>query len=277
VVDAAMQFVKIGGSLGVWLLSRVSKDRTAQGVGTSACHEPEGGAAKLEKFLGADFWRRVHGKRVMDLGCGNGQEVVAVAQRGAATVFGVDVRPKLLTSAAALAVAEGVTERCVFLNALEEADTLRTLNGSIDVIYSLDCFEHYPDPGAILDLAHALLVPGGALVISFGPPWYHPFGAHMSFFCPLPWVHLLFTENTILTVRARYRSDRATKFEEVDGGLNRMSVGRFERLIRERNFSVERFKPIPVRKAHFLVRNRVLREFFTSVVQCSLLKDKTHA
>jgi len=197
---------------------------------------------------------------------------VAVAERGARNVYGIDVRPRVLQAAADLAAARGVAKKCNFLNVESDAARLQELRGTVDVIYSLDCFEHYPSPDAVLNLAYDLLAPGGRFVISFGPPWYHPYGAHMTFFCRVPWVHLLFTERTILAVRGLYRNDGASRFEEVDGGLNRMSIKRFERLIRDGSFSIERLSPVPIRHTGSMGKAPGLREFFTSVVQCSLIK-----
>jgi len=41
---------------------------------------------------------------------------------------------------------------------------------------------------------------------------------------PLPWAHLLFPESVIMNERKRFRPDEnANKFEEVKGGLNKMT------------------------------------------------------
>ncbi|CAN5864331.1 hypothetical protein BH24ACI4_BH24ACI4_08100 [soil metagenome] len=54
----------------------------------------------------------------------------------------------------------------------------------------------------------------------------------MVHFTKLPWVNVLFSERTVMQVRARFRDDGATRYEEVVMGLNRMTIARFERLIR---------------------------------------------
>jgi SAM-dependent methyltransferase len=262
----------IGGRVGFLLLKALS--RNAEGGSQAARHEspPASGAAKLARFFGSDVWNVLAGKQVLDYGCGNGSEAVAAALGGAERVFGLDVRGKVLESAARLARTEGVADRCVFLNAVGQRHELDALRGTLDVVYSLDCFEHYPHPEAVLDEVYELLKPGGSLLISFGPPWYHPYGAHMAFFCPLPWVQVLFREETILAVRALYRSDGATRFGEVDGGLNQMTVGRLHSLVHNGRFQVAKFQPVAVRRWSWLVRNAFLREYFTSVVTCMLTK-----
>ena len=97
----------------------------------------------------------------------------------------------------------------------------------------------------------------------------------MWYFCRVPWVHFLFREETIMKVRAQYRSDGARRFEEVAGGLNRMTVARAEELLRHSGFHLESLEAIPIRGWTWLVRNRKLREFFTSVVRCTARKPPT--
>jgi len=41
----------------------------------------------------------------------------------------------------------------------------------------------------------------------------------------------MFSEKTIMNVRSLYRNDGARKYEEVENGLNKMTVGKFEELI----------------------------------------------
>ena len=264
--------LKIGGRTGFWVLKKLSKNPDDKAHVDASVQEPASGATKLERFFGPDVWTTFAGKKVLDYGCGNGGEAVAAAMRGADMVYGVDVRSRMLASAVACAAVQGVADRCVFLNASTQAGEIEALRGRLDVIYSLDCFEHYPEPEAILRSARDLLAPGGTLLVSFGPPWKHAYGAHMSFFCQLPWVHLLFKEETILAVRSLYRHDGAKRFEEVDGGLNRMTVRRFDDLVRRGGFQVASLRPTPVRGWTWLVRSSLLREYFTSVVQCVLAK-----
>jgi hypothetical protein len=50
---------------------------------------------------------------------------------------------------------------------------------------------------------------------------------------PVPWVHLLFPERFVMQERRRYDPrDAATRYAEVSGGLNQMTLRRFLRLMR---------------------------------------------
>jgi hypothetical protein len=94
----------------------------------------------------------------------------------------------------------------------------------------------------------------------------------MMFFRPVPWMHLVFKEETIMAVRSLHKTDGATRFEEVEGGLNKMTVGGFLHLVEQSGFKVEHTRLIPIKGIKWLVQTRLLREYFTSVVQCSLVK-----
>lgn len=239
------------------------------------------GAEKLERLLGRDIWQEFRGQRVLDFGCGCGEEAVAVAQRGAELVVGTDIQHARLERARRLADDAGVVDRCRFLHAIDNAHEIEALEETFDCAYSIDAFEHFDQPEQILATLHRMLAPGGRLFISFGPPWRHPFGAHMRYFCRWPWFHLLFREETIMAVRKLYRDDGARRFAEVDGGLNQMTLARFLKIVRRSPFELEAFRPVPF-SSRFVngsglwqrpLRSSLVREYVTSVTICRLAKS----
>ena len=107
------------------------------------------------------------------------------------------------------------------------------MDGHFDIVLSQNSMEHFPDPhGALKTMISALRL-DGKLLITFGPPWFSPRGSHMHYFTKVPWVNLLFSERTVMNVRGRFRHDGATRYVDVESGLNRMSVAKFERMINE--------------------------------------------
>ena len=56
----------------------------------------------------------------------------------------------------------------------------------------------------------------------------------------------------------------------LESGLNKMTVGRFERLIAKSPFTFERLEVVPIRKLR-PIANRLTREFTTSIVRCRLV------
>jgi len=218
------------------------------------------GKSKIQVLLGPDIFTEISGKTVIDFGCGNGVDAIEIAKHGASRVIGIDIREELLLHARRLATAEGVI--CEFVTRTDE---------KADVIISLDSFEHFDDPAATLLLMTELLASNGRILASFGPTWYHPFGGHL--FSVFPWAHLIFSERALIRWRSDIRQDGATKFSEVAGGLNLMTIKRFIRIVNASPLEFERLELVPIRKLK-LFYNRFTREFCTAIVRCTLVKRR---
>lgn len=222
------------------------------------------GQSKIKMLLGEQVLRDVRDKVVVDFGCGEGNEAIELALNGATQVIGIDNRLRALYRARENARRAGVADVCVFC-----ADG----GHGADAIISLDGFEHFADPRAVLQTMYHLLKPGGVVYASFGPTWYHPLGGHL--FSVFPWAHLIFSERALIRWRSDLRADGATRFGEVEGGLNGMTIARFQRLLEGSPFVVDSFETKPIRKLRFM-HNRLTREFTTSVVRCTLHKRATN-
>ena len=227
---------------------------------SSACSgDAYEGKSKLAVLMGNDFFNKIAGRVVIDFGCGEGSEAIEMAERGAERVIGIDIREDVLQTARAAASAAGV-HNCAFLTSTEEL---------ADAVVSVDAFEHFGDPAGILRIMNTLLQPAGEVFVSFGPTWYHPLGGHL--FSIFPWAHLLFSEKALIRWRSTFKTDGATRFGEVAGGLNQMSIARFEALIADSPFKFASLELVPIRKLHRF-HNRATREFTTAIVRCRLVK-----
>jgi hypothetical protein len=82
----------------------------------------------------------------------------------------------------------------------------------------------------------------------------------MRYFCPIPWLQLWFSEKTVMAVRARYRRDGAKRYQEVEGGLNKLSLRRFERIVRGSGLRLVECRYVAVKKIQFLTRVPIVRE-----------------
>lgn len=217
---------------------------------------------KLRTLLGDSFLEEVRGKTVLDFGCGEGDEAVQMALAGAERVTGLDIQVALLDRARQRAKQAGLEERCAFVTATD---------AHADIVTSIDAFEHFGEPEAALSIMYGLLKPGGTLVVSFGPTWYHPLGGHL--FSVFPWAHLIFSEDALIVWRADFKSDGATKFHDTAGGLNRMTIGRFERMVKNSPFLIESLEPVPIRKLRWL-HSKWTREWTTAIVRVRLRKSQ---
>lgn len=245
----------IGGTLGYHVLRAIAR------------HEPNtmsGGAyagrSKLQTLFGDGIWHEIQDRTIIDFGCGAGAEAIEMAQRGARHVYGIDISERWLT----IAREEAAKADChnVTFSQLPPRPA--------DLILSVDAFEHFTEPLAILNVMAGMLKPEGCILASFGPTWYHPLGGHL--FSIFPWAHLVFTEQALCRWRSHIRSDGATRFTDVEGGLNQMTIRRFERIVRQSQLRVDRLEAIPIRRTRFL-HNRLTREFLTAAVRCRLYVD----
>ena len=145
-----------------------------------------------------EFIARIQGKRVLDYGCGFGDQALSMKRAGAASVVGYDVYPKFTGS-----LPDGVT-------ATSELPTEK-----FDIVLCSSSFEHFATPELELERMRALS--SGSVIISWAEPWFSHAGSHAGFFTRVPWVNLLFPERSVMLVRSLYRDDGAVSYET--GGL----------------------------------------------------------
>lgn len=243
----------IGGKLGYGILHTIAPHRAGDAEGV-----PHDNDEALEDTFGHDFPDRIRGKIVLDFGCGPGRQAVAMARLGAARVIGLDLQEKWLAAARQLAREHAVDDSCSF-----SVDTTETA----DLIISKDAFEHFEDVPGVLRTMRRHLKPGGVVLVSFGPTWLHPYGGHL--FSVFPWAHLVFTERSLIRWRSDFKHDGATRFSEVAGGLNQMTIQRFEQFVEESPLRLAWLDTIPIKGLEFL-KHRACREFGTSIVRCEL-------
>jgi SAM-dependent methyltransferase len=185
--------------------------------------------------------------------------VIEIARAGAGIVYGIEISERYLRQARQRVDSSQVADRC------------RLITNSdcepVDIVFSIDAFEHFEKPGEILAQMHSLLKPGGKLYVSFGPTWYHPLGGHA--FSPFPWAHIVCSEKALVRWRNLYFPGTSVTIN--GSGLNRMTVKRFLALCRRSGFAIEKQEIVPIRKLKFL-HNPLTREFTTAVVRVILRK-----
>jgi SAM-dependent methyltransferase len=99
---------------------------------------------------------RAHGRRVVDLACGEGYGSAALG-RTAASVVGVDANPDAFAHAAA----KYTSERVCF-----ERDMIELWSGDVDCVVFLQTIEHVQEPDAVLERVRELVGPGGVAYVS---------------------------------------------------------------------------------------------------------------
>jgi ubiquinone/menaquinone biosynthesis C-methylase UbiE len=98
----------------------------------------------------------IRGKRLLDLGCGAGENSVYFAQKGANCVA-ADYSPGMVEVALKLAAANGVSIEGHTANAM----ALDFADNTFDIVYASNLLHHIPDPKIALKEMHRVLKPGG--------------------------------------------------------------------------------------------------------------------
>lgn len=128
--------------------------------------------------------------RVLEIGCGDGGNLVPFAKRGCA-VMGVDLSPSRIE------VAKNCFASLELQGDFVAADifTVKELERQFDLIICHDVLEHIFDKSQFIENLKKYVKPGGMVFMSF-PAWQMPFGGHQQIchsrvLSHLPWIHLL--------------------------------------------------------------------------------------
>jgi len=141
------------------------------GADTPACLEPDvyrhwrrstAGriSDELERALVLELAGDVRGRRILDVGCGDGELAVCLARRGA-EVTAVDASPAMLAAARKRATGAGVAVR--FCEA--RADALPLAAESFDVVLAVTVLCFIADALPTFREVNRVLAPGGVFVI----------------------------------------------------------------------------------------------------------------
>lgn len=143
-------------------------------------------------------WSAIRGKRVLDFGCGTGPLSRLCVENGAGSVIGIDLSSKSI--ARARSTHEGVPNLQFVLE--QSPDFISLPADSVDVILCFDVMEHVMNYEAAIREWARVLAPGGRVLIWWSV-WWHPYGHHLHTLIPLPWVHVLMSDQALYRVCAR--------------------------------------------------------------------------
>lgn len=234
----------------------------------------------LEKYTTDEMFR---GKRVLDFGCGAGGKSIYYASLGADEVVGVDIVPSYEEESKKLAEKLGYEDKFTFM--LADATNLPFENCSFDTIIMNDFMEHVSKPEAAICEALRILKPGGRIYTNF-LPYNHPFGAHLSDAISVPWVHLFFSEESMINVykelvsplpdgedRISFRFSKNGNGKEYISYINKMSIKRFNSILERLNIIPVYYKLTPLRSCFSgLAKIPCFKETLNKMVTCVIEK-----
>lgn len=217
-------------------------------------------AKSLREQLTSNFdIERLHGKDVLDLGCGGGELSLELARTAACrSVTGVDIDASAVRRAdSKRAGLSGPAQRRLRFSIAADDRRIDIPDASVDTICCFDVLEHVPRPTESVSEWHRVLRPGGEVWIWWSP-WRGPFGHHVESLIPLPWIHLIFRPFTVFAVCAEMYDDpafvprawdlvgttarkRPNKWRTMQGYypfLNKLSRRAFERIVRDSGLTI---------------------------------------
>lgn len=222
-------------------------------------------------------------KIILDVGCGAGGKTLYYASMGAKKVYGIDVVEKYKDESNKLASKKGLNDKFEFV--LSDAANVPFEDEFFDCIIMNDAMEHVDNPTEVLKECHRVLKKGSRIYLNF-PPYYHPYGAHLSDVIGFPWIHMFFGEETLVSVykdlvkkhedgpeRIKFRISKDKNGKEYFSYINKMTIKRFNKILKETKFNIHSYKEVPLR--NFLKPLAVvpeIKEMFVKMVVVILEK-----
>lgn len=106
----------------------------------------------------------LHGKNILDIGCGMGQHAKQYSDMGAESVLGIDISEKMLGYAREHFYADNITYRQMVLEDICE------LNQKFDLVTSSLVFDYVKDFDKLMKDVHAIMEDGANFVFSMSHP-----------------------------------------------------------------------------------------------------------
>ncbi len=197
-------------------------------------------------------------KVVLDVGCGAAGKTMYYASQGVKKIVGMDIVDHYKADAEALADELGY--RDVFEFVIGDAAHTDFPDNTFDTIIMNDAMEHVARPDLVLEEVRRVLKPGGRLYVNF-PPYYHPFGAHLSDLISIPWVHMFFRERTLVEAykelcstvpdgdeRIEFRISENEEGQEYFSYINHMTIRWFQKIKRDCGLNPVYYREVPLRR-----------------------------
>lgn len=222
-------------------------------------------------------------KDVLDIGCGAGGKTIFYASQGVNKIIGVEILEKYKKDAEDLAKKYNMSEKFSFVCA--DASKTPFEDESFDTIIMNDAMEHVDEPEKVLEECYRILKKNGKLYLNF-PPYNHPYGAHLSDAIGMPWVHVFFSEKTLIETykelvkdlpdgkdRIKFRIDKRPDGTEYFSYINKMTIKRYQKIMEQSKFNTEYYKEEPLRNIfNGPAKVPFFKEFLVKMVVCVLVK-----
>lgn len=194
----------------------------------------------------ADAGIQVEGRRMADVGCGDGLIDLGIVDQGRPLeLCGFDVQPVDLERLRRWSAALGLPADLPAALHFQESG-MRHIpcdDGAFDLIVSWSAFEHIVDPVAILREIRRAVRPDGAIMIQVWPFYRSEHGSHLHRWFPGGFAHLLAPLPMLVEAVRQVSAPHDREIESVSGAhLNRISLDELQRCIVAAHFRITQFQ-----------------------------------
>jgi len=197
------------------------------------------------------FWRRMGqrpdfaGKKVLDVGCGLGGNVIDAAKAGASECVGLEVAEEYVAFATEKVKNDYPELKDIVRFECSRIEEFR--EDGFDIVLSKDCFEHVDNLPVVLSHVQRCLKGDGELYLGFGPLWHSPFGDHdlSKHLLPfwkrrIPWAHVLLPEAVFVKLVSKRRHEPIQSIESY--GLNKQPYSYYKELLFDSDLRIRKFE-----------------------------------
>jgi len=201
----------------------------------------EGAVGQVLDFLAGDSIT-LEGKRVADIGCGDGIIDLGLTLRGRpARLVGFDIKPTDVDDLAGLAKQRADLDRLPdeLFFATSGERSIPAADHSFDMVVSWSAFEHIADPVAILKEIRRILTHHGVLFIQLWPFYDAAHGTHLVDWFPEGFAQHRHTDEEIFAqIRSSGDQEMGSRLIDIYRTLNKITLDGLGVALREAGFRV---------------------------------------
>ncbi len=206
----------------------------------------------IESYEQYKEFQPFEGKKVLDLGSGEGGKTTYYADREPELMVGIDIDGQKIRRAKQFCSQNDPVTMCQFVVCSAHHQPFR--QGFFDIVISEDCFDHYMEPDSVMREANRVLTKGGVFFVSFDT-YYNWGGSHLYNFIRMPWAHLFFSDSALVEAtriiasqlteenptnkrRESYQEQAEREIYQFKHHVNKITLGGWRELVRNRDWRI---------------------------------------
>ena len=222
------------------------------------------------------FSIQLGGKTVLEIGSNVGGYLCHALNHGAQFVYGIEIDAVKANRARSL-LKDNYDGDNYEVIAADARDLYMIKDKSIDIVVSDAVLEHVENVDKLFSEVARILRPNGRACLATSPIWFTSNGGHLRRYIPIPWVHNVLPDRTIIEVlriqkiRNDFPEEACANIIGLYETIGKLSLHRIRRVTANSNLKIESLRNVSrSRIRRFLIRFPVLEELFAGGIKISL-------